>query len=353
MKQWQKNIKWGFYFWVSAAIFTCFIYAKMDFARWPVVLYIALLWYFNWAILSFPLYKFSTKITFERFSKPVFFLIHFIGALIFAFLATALAFLDIYITPASFNFDYLNKFYDQYFHICTIVYLAFMSWFYFLQYMQKAKDQAVKAANLKQLAQESELKALKAQVNPHFLFNSLNSINSLVVKDPEKTREMVVALAETLRYVLDTSLLETATLDEEINFIKTYLAIEKIRFGDNLQLEFEIDPSLKKIMIPPVILQPLVENSIKHGISNKVGGGKISIHVSAKENEMICKIIDTGDGLDQEKINSQHERGIGIKNIKERLRMIYGDSFSFSIADNNSYPPKGCISTIKIPINKK
>src|SRR5699024_9803219 len=122
-------------------------------------------------------------------------------------------------------------------------------------------------AELKELSRQQEIATLKAQLNPHFLFNTLNSINASVTKDPEGTREMISKLSDILRYSLESFEKEQVSLSEELNFVKTYLALEKHRLGSRLKIEFNIDNNLQNVPIPPMIFQPLVENAVKHGIA--------------------------------------------------------------------------------------
>lgn len=348
----KKQLRLALYLWIGSSLLTTFVYAQFNLSSWPQTLRISLLWNFNFILLALPIYRLTAKIQFDKAPKLLFYSIHIITALIFSAIVTALAFLDLYLYPVKGLQNYLDNMYNQYFHICLISYAGIVSWFYFLHYVRKSREHAVREANLKQLAQEGELKALKAQINPHFLFNSLNSINSLVIKKPEKAREMVTALADTLRYVLDRSQQEMVTIGEELEFVKTYLAIEKIRFSDKLELVYQIDEKSKKIPFPPIILQPIVENSIKHGISNKTEGGKITIQIKTDRKSLICRIIDTGRGFTHSKTPYDSNNGMGLKNIRERLTGIYGESFSFFIEENSEVDPKETIATIITPLNK-
>ena len=196
---------------------------------------------------------------------------------------------------------------------------------------------------------KARLDALANQINPHFLFNTLNSISSLIRTDPRKARAIVIKLSHILRKLLrghDNFI----PLKEELEFIDNYLDIEVIRFGnDKLRIEKKIQNGVLSYMIPSMVLQPIIENSIKHGISPKIEGGKIKI--SAVQNkEMICiQIEDNGLGMSSDKLKSIFNSGIGVSNIVERLKIAYQSEFSFTV---NSVLGKGTVTKIEIPLRK-
>lgn len=175
-------------------------------------------------------------------------------------------------------------------------------------------------ARLRELAAQAELKALKAQINPHFLFNTLNSISALIVLHPSKAEETIHRLAELLRYVLDSSGKDWVPLFEELCFLDGYLAIEQARFGERLAIEKLIDPASEKMLIPSLILQPLVENAVKHGVEPMIGGGTVSIATHCNAATCLISISDDGPGMEQEQPLS---RGHGLANVSERLQLLY------------------------------
>jgi LytS/YehU family sensor histidine kinase len=240
--------------------------------------------------------------------------------------------------------------YHQYFNIGVFIYAAVAGWIYTLRYHRQSKEQAVREADLKRMTREAELKALKAQINPHFLFNALNSVNSLMVKDPERAREMNAQLAGILRYALDGSEKEIVTLRQEMDFVEDYLGIEKIRLGNKLQIQINVGDGLMDIKVPPMTLQPIVENAIKHGIAGRAKGGSVSISAEVVNDKLKFQVHDTGIGIDNLENNAVFERGVGLRNTLERLKRLYDDNFSFSIQNNN---PSGCIVTLCIPIRKE
>lgn len=197
----------------------------------------------------------------------------------------------------------------------------------------------IKLSNLAKQAElktTAELKALQAQINPHFLFNSLNTISALCRKDPLLARNLLVKLAGIFRKTLHNDTTKV-TLRDEIQLCKDYLAIEKARFGDRLKVEWIIPEKLMDNVIPPFIIQPLIENSLKHGIFPKKDGGKITISANLLGNKVLeLKVEDNGIGIDEDNIkyifdNINNSNCIGIKNIKRRLETIYGNSAEFYI----------------------
>ena len=180
--------------------------------------------------------------------------------------------------------------------------------------------------NLKTMAKEAELKALQTQINPHFLFNALHTTSFFVRKDPNKAREIIIDLSTYLRYNLENSC-KLVSLEMELEQVKAYFNIEKARFGEKISLNIHVDENVKNISIPSLIIQPLVENSIKHGLLKKREGGFVNI-IAKKENEgCFITIEDNGIGIDQKIIDNLDDRidkNIGLKNVHNRIKLIYG-----------------------------
>lgn len=180
--------------------------------------------------------------------------------------------------------------------------------------------------NFKAMAKEAELKALQTQINPHFLFNALHTISSFVRIEPDKAREIIINLSNYLRYNLE-NFSKLLPLEEELNQVNAYINIEKARFGDKIQIIYNIPEEFLKLKLPSLIIQPLVENSIKHGILKRREGGKVSISAVKKDDGCLISIEDDGVGIEQniiDGINSKIEKNIGLKNVHNRLKLIYG-----------------------------
>lgn len=180
--------------------------------------------------------------------------------------------------------------------------------------------------NLKTMAKEAELKALQTQINPHFLFNALHTTSFFVRKEPSKAREIIIDLSTYLRYNLENSC-KLVPLEMELEQVKAYFNIEKARFGDKISLNIDVDENIKNISIPSLIIQPLVENSIKHGLLKKREGGFVNIIAKKENNGCLITIEDNGVGIDQKIIDNLDDRidkNIGLKNVHNRIKLIYG-----------------------------
>ncbi|HTD21073.1 MAG TPA: histidine kinase [Terriglobales bacterium] len=197
---------------------------------------------------------------------------------------------------------------------------------------------------------QARMEALQSQINPHFLFNTLNSVSSLVRVDPDTARELIVKLANILRRLLRQT--ETfVPLREELEFVDNYLDIEVVRFGqDKLQVEKDIQPESLSAMVPSMLLQPLVENAIKHGLEPKLDGGKILLRSRLTEDRLILYIADDGIGMDKSQppgSTRPDSTGIGMSNVAERLKVLYGDVAEMAI---NSEYGIGTLITLELPL---
>ena len=191
----------------------------------------------------------------------------------------------------------------------------------------------------------ARVEALASQINPHFLFNTLTSIQSLIRSNPETARTVIVKLSGLLRKLLR-SRDHFVTLREELESIDEYLDIEVIRFGPQLKVEKQINPDTLDVIVPSMILQPLVENSIKHGFSRKVGGGRIIIRASRQNDHAIVEVEDDGMGMTDDRLGTALTDGIGLSNVNERLSVIYGAAYRVRIT---SVPNLGTVIRLEIP----
>ena len=191
----------------------------------------------------------------------------------------------------------------------------------------------------------ARVEALASQINPHFLFNTLTSISSLIRSKPETARMLIVKLSGLLRRLLR-SQEHFVTLREELEAIDEYLDIETIRFGPRLRVEKAIDPASLEIVVPSMLLQPLVENSIKHGLSPKIGEGRITLKSVRQNGHVIIDVIDNGVGVTSAHAERVQAGGIGLRNVNERLRVIYGANYQLQL---DSVPGEGTCARIVIP----
>ncbi len=203
------------------------------------------------------------------------------------------------------------------FILAIIINLLFYN-FYLINYNREA---AGRESQLQELVQRTELNALKNQLNPHFIYNSLNSISSLTITAPEKAREMVIKLSEFLRYALKQDAMQMTSLQKELENIDSYLQIEKIRFGEKLIYKLDTDPAYKNISIPVMILQPLFENAVKHGVQKRSESTRIDFDVSGQGKDITLSVSNFFDS----NIDRFSQEGVGLENIRNRLRLIYGN----------------------------
>lgn len=205
----------------------------------------------------------------------------------------------------------------------------------------KLAEKEIQEQKLLRLKTEAELAALRAKVNPHFLFNTLNSIASLIPEDPERAENIVQRLSNLFHYVLSASESDVVPLDQELDLIRAYLAIEKVRLGDRLDYSVSKDDSLDGAVIPSMLLQPIVENGIKHGIAPAKDGGRIDIRCRREGSICAITIVDTGGGFDPVLLRE----GFGIGGVRQRLELNYPGSHTFDMTANG-----GVTVYIEIPI---
>ena len=228
-----------------------------------------------------------------------------------------------------FNFFVLDSYgrvWDYY--IPALFYFIQFGIYHTYEYYQKNQRNLEKQAILREAALTSELTALKAQLNPHFLYNTFNTISASVPPEQENTREMIATLADLFRYQLKASKEDLVPLKDELDFINKYITLEQERFGDKLIVNYDIPDKVKSAMIPPMLLQPLVENSIKHGLASLIEGGEITIKIYYRGEKLHFTVADTGVGVKDKSII--FNRGVGLTNTKLRLEKIYGSTLTLS-----------------------
>jgi two-component system LytT family sensor kinase len=191
----------------------------------------------------------------------------------------------------------------------------------------------------------AKIDALANQINPHFLFNTLTSISSLIRTQPDTARTLIIKLSGLLRRLMR-STDHFVTLREELESVDEYLEIEVVRFGPQLRVDMQIAQKTLDVIVPSMILQPLVENSIKHGLANKVGGGRITIKTLARDGHTVIEVHDDGLGMSEERLGHALGDGIGLSNVNERLRTIYGANYRLKL---RSVPGEGTCASIEIP----
>ncbi len=200
----------------------------------------------------------------------------------------------------------------------------------FYERLQLEREATLKASAL---AQEAQLKMLRYQLNPHFLFNTLNAISTLVLDGQNRIANLAVSrLSEFLRYTLDQDPMKKVTLRQELDALNLYLGIEKLRFGDRLRLEFDVDERAESALVPSLLLQPLVENAMKYAISPREQGGSVTVIAGIEDGGLRLAVVDDGPGLPAVATGG-NGRGVGLRNTRERLNVLYGDAHRVEVAD--------------------
>ncbi len=225
---------------------------------------------------------------------------------------------------------------------------VWMSLYLCIKYYREAQQQRIKLLQMTSMAYQSQLKMLRYQLNPHFLFNTLNAISSLIIKYKNTTADkMVNQLADFLRTTLDTDPMQKIPLHKELNALKLYLNIERTRFEERLKLRFDVDPAVHQALIPSLLMQPLIENAIKYAISVSEDGGTLEIGARMDKDRLLLHLADTGPGMSLVGGRPQHATGVGVSNTLNRLHTIYGDAARIEFAHNR---PHGLIVRISLPL---
>jgi len=206
---------------------------------------------------------------------------------------------------------------------------------------------AVEKANLQASLADARLDALRMQLQPHFLFNALHAISTLIMRgDNQAAHRMLLALSDFLRMTLDNGNSQVVPLDVELEFLEAYLAIQRERFGDRLKVGLEIDATARRAVLPALVLQPLVENSVRHGAGKVDGVGTINISATVRDGRLMIEVADNGPGLAAE----LPAEGVGLGNIRARLQQLYPDDHDFQLADG---PRVGTVATLSLPLRSQ
>ncbi|AQG80585.1 sensor histidine kinase [Spirosoma montaniterrae] len=227
-------------------------------------------------------------------------------------------------------------------YIGALFYLVQFGVFHAYAYYRDYQQQRIREVELRELAVKSELSALKAQLNPHFLYNVFNTISATVPPAQEHTRELLADLADLFRYQLQASRTDLVTVADEIAFVRKYLDLEKARFGDRLRVYFDVSDDVLNQPMPPMLLQPLIENSVRHGIAPLIDGGDVLIKIDRQNGHLAVEVADTGVGLNGSAISGN---GVGLANTRMRLSKMYGHELHISPVQ-----PHGLRVQFEIPV---
>ena len=290
-------------------------------------------YHYVYALLSVLIWFLCKKIRFDRMNKLLFIFLHFILANFFSALWLFIVYGSWFLAQGESIFEVVNfkNIVGWQFLSGMTVYFLIAGIFYTIIYYRNFKQKQLAEAELKTLTREAELKALKMQMNPHFLFNSLNSINALVTKDPKLARKMISQLSVLLRVSLETSDKLMIPLQEELRLVHTYLSIEQIRFKDKMVFKEKIDPELLPVPFPAMLLQPLIENAVKYGIASSRRGGAIDLIIEKTGNQIVGTISNSVAETRSSVFSKNGKNGLSLNNIRQRLDRMYGKNYFWEI----------------------
>src|SRR5215813_5197502 len=246
-------------------------------------------------------------------------------------------------------FDCYRAYFAFGFYIDLIIASLIVVAVHALLYYQNFRESELAQSSLRAELAHAQLRALKMQIHPHFLFNTLHSISSLVLEDPQKANTMIARLGDFLRLTLENSNQQLVNLKEETEFLRCYLEIEQVRFGDRLTVAFELDPETLAAQVPHLILQPVVENAIQHAIAPRATRGHINIEAKRLNSLLRVAISDNGPGISSN-ANLVEKKGVGLSNVRTRLQQIYGSDFRFELTSGEN---EGLTVIMEIPFQRE
>jgi signal transduction histidine kinase len=321
-----------------------------------VLLGLNLTYWWSWAVVVPGVLWMARRYRFERHTWRRSVGFHFLGSVVCTFAHVALAttgrgLVITQLTERSFlwSADWWMYFRERFFLNFdweTMTYWALVAFVNALDYHRESREREITAAQLQTQLAEAQLEALQRQLHPHFLFNTLNTISALMHRDVNAADEMLVQLSDLLRLTLDRVGTQQVALKDEVDFLKKYLEIEQTRFGDRLLVNIDVDPEVLDAPVPNLILQPLVENSLRHGIGPRIGVGKVDVTASHADGFLTLAVRDNGVGLSPDKLNAFHS-GVGLSNTRSRLENLYGDRHRFEFQTPQG---GGLLVTIVIPM---
>ena len=324
-----------------------FAYLPAQRSHWPYLLGMNALQVTAWAILIFPAIAFMRRWPLDGTRR----LRHWAA---FAPMVLALVFIGLWAAfvislgserkPMFSGPDYgahLAHFFTLYFHFYFLTFVSVLFAYYAFLWRKRYMDGALQASRLEAQLFQAQNQALRMQIQPHFLFNTLHSISTLMHSDVEAADRMITRLGDLLRTSLDRSRQQEIPLGQELDFLGADLEIEEIRFRDRIKVLVEVPHELRDALVPTFILQPLVENALKHGLSKRKQGGTVSIRAQREDGSLYLEVEDDGAGPP-----AFHRDGVGLRSVRERLSLIHGERAAFSFT---GLPGQGALVSLRLP----
>lgn len=310
-------------------------------------------WYI-WAAFSLLIGWLSRRFPLEKGRLAASLAVHIPASLLIAWVSLALAVsaLFVFVIDPGSNFRWwpvMKRNVAMSYHWWLLVYWVILGAYQGFDYHRRLRDREKRAAQLEAQLVQAQLQALKMQLHPHFLFNTLNSISALLHRDLELADRMIARLGDFLRLTLDNSGAQEVTLQKELEFLKCYLEIERVRFQDRLTVSYNVAPETLDALVPNLVWQPIVENAIRHAVAPRAGHGRIAISAQLKGDTLQLQVQDDGPGLAAiQNPNGSFGKGLGLANTRERLRQLYGSNHRFELC---SEPGHGLLVTMGIPFS--
>ena len=314
-------------------------------------LYLQMTWSYLWALATPLVLWAAARLPIERNNWLRSSLLHIPISILLSVFLTAMGHIALWLywsypVGKPFSFAYLTRFIIGNFSEGIGIYLLIALTFYAYSYYSRYREGQLKTLQLEAQLSHAQLQALKMQLHPHFLFNTLHSISALLTKDVEAARKMITRLGDFLRLTLENSGSQEVTLKQEMEFLSCYLEIERIRFQDRLTTEIRVDPEVLDVRVPNLILQPIVENAMRHAIGNSTSG-HVEVIAAARNGVVRIEVKDNGPGIPAEQlVEGRRGRGVGLTNTQARLVGLYGDAAHFELSNN---PTGGLIVALEIP----
>jgi len=308
--------------------------------------------YYFWALLTPAIFWFSRRYSIERANWVRYAPLHLLVAFVVAILVdTYFDVLRVEGLPSDTDYkvavDPLLKIQRLWFVNELVIYFAVLAAGFARDYFLRYRERREETIRLREQLAEARLETLRAQLNPHFLFNTLHAISTLVEQDPRGVRRMIARLSTLLRYTLEDGVGQEVPLEQELAFLRDYLDIQQIRFQGRLDVVEDVDSEIEKALVPSLILQPIVENAIKHGVSQMVGGGRIALRAHRDGDRLVLTVRDNGPGIVD---GADPGPGFGLRNTRERLHALYGSHYALTFSNS---PSGGTEARISIPYSTR
>jgi two-component sensor histidine kinase len=300
-----------------------------------------------WALLTVPVFWLGLRFRFTRRGWPLAVAVHLVSAV-------ALGILSVVVNWRIGRLQYpeeaapFSNYFRGAFHYDIQWYLAIVVAAYAVDYSRRLRDREVHAARLNERLAEARLEALKMQIQPHFLFNTLHTISELVHEDPDAAERMITRLGDLLRLTVDNAQAHEVTLSQEMEFLEAYLEIQRTRFNDRLEVLVEVEDGTEEALVPNLVLQPLVENAIRHGTASLGGLGRILVKTAQRGPTLRLEVHDNGRGP-QPAPRPRQRQGVGVRNTRARLEQMYGPSGRLELTH---CPIGGTVAAVEIPFRR-